>query len=310
VGVLDNQGVELSIFSTPYKGKDLTIEFNFNISNNINTLRSISPYYATSKGDVTTNGNYLSVLQVGNPLGSIYGYKSQGVYKDADATIARDANGNKIVSPDGTPVQTRFNYPQSGYLFQPGDAKYEDINHDGNINYQDVVYLGNGNPKFTGGFGPTFTYKGHITLQAFFNYRLGGSIINGTKIVTTNEFSYNNQSTAVLRRWRNPGDVTDIPRALYNTGYNWLGSDRYVEDGTFLRLRSITGRYTFTKEMARKLHAKNFSVYVTAENLLTFTHYTGQDPEVAPASGIYGQVIDNSTTPPLLQFTLGLSITF
>ena len=310
VGVLDNQGLELSIFSTPYKGKDLTIEFNFNISNNINTLRSISPYYATSKGDVTTNGNYLSVLQVGNPLGSIYGYKYQGVYKDADATIARDASGNKIISPDGTPVQTRFNYPQANYVFQPGDAKYADINHDGNINYQDVVYLGNGNPKFTGGFGPNFTYKGQFTLQAFFNYRLGGSIINGTKIVTTNQYSYNNQSTAVLRRWRNPGDITDIPRALYNTGYNWLGSDRYVEDGSFLRLRSITGRYTFTKDIARKLHAKNMSVYVTAENLLTFTKYTGQDPEVPAASGIYGQVIDNSTTPPLKQYTLGLAITF
>jgi TonB-linked SusC/RagA family outer membrane protein len=310
VGVLDNQGFELSIFSTPYKGRDLTVNFNFNISSNLNILRSISPYYATSKGDLTTNGNYLSVLQVGNPLGSIYGYKYQGVYTNADATIARDASGNKIISPDGTPVQTRFNYPQSGYVFQPGDAKYADINHDGNINYQDVVYLGNGNPKFTGGFGPSFTFKNQLTLEAFFNYRIGGQIINGTKMLTTNEYSFNNQSTAVLRRWRNPGDITDIPRALYNTGYNWLGSDRYVEDGSFLRLRSITARYTFSKDVARKVQAKNLSVYFTAENLLTFTHYTGQDPEVPTAPGIYGQVIDNSTTPPLQQYTLGLVITF
>jgi hypothetical protein len=105
---------------------------------------------------------------VNNPLGSIYGYRFKGVYKDADATIARDANGAKIISPDGTPVQTLFNYPQVGYKFQPGDAKYEDVNHDGNINYQDVVYLGNGNPKFTGGFGPTFTYKGHLHLICIF----------------------------------------------------------------------------------------------------------------------------------------------
>ncbi|MES2279017.1 MAG: SusC/RagA family TonB-linked outer membrane protein [Bacteroidota bacterium] len=310
VGTLDNQGVELSIFSTPYKSKELQVDFNFNISNNINTLRSISPYYATSSGNITKNGEYLSVLQVGNPLGSIYGYKFKGVYKDADATIARDGNGAKIVSPDGTPVQTRFNYPQSAYIFQAGDAQYEDINHDGNINYQDVVYLGNGNPKFTGGFGPTFTYKGQFTIQAFFNYRLGGNIINGTKMTTTNEFSFNNQSTAVLRRWRNPGDVTDIPRAVYNTGFNWLGSSRYIESGTFLRFRSITGRYNFTKEMARKINAKNISIYVTAENLLTFTNYTGQDPEVANKGGIYQQVRDDSTTPPLKQYTLGLSIAF
>ena len=310
VGTLDNQGLELNIFSTPYKSKTLQIDFSFNISNNINTLRAISPYYPTSSGNLTVNGQYLSVLQVNNPLGSIYGYKYQGVYSTADATIARDANGNKIISPDGTPVQTRFNYPQVGYQFQPGDAKYEDVNHDGNINYQDVVYLGNGNPKFTGGFGPTFTYKGRITLTTFFNYRLGGDIINGTKMVTTNEYSYNNQSTAVLRRWRNPGDITDIPRAVYNTGYNWLGSSRYVEDGTFMRLRSITARYTFDKQFAKRISAKSLSVYVTAENLLTLTHYTGQDPEVASAGGIYQQVIDNSSTPPLKQYTLGVAVSF
>ncbi len=309
-GELDNQGLELSIFSTPYKSKNFQVDFNFNISNNINTLVSISPYYPTSSGDITQNGQYLSILQTGNPLGSIYGYKYLGVYTNADATIARDAGGNKIVSPDGTPVQTRFNYPQSTYVFQPGDAKYADLNHDGNINFQDVTYLGNGNPKFTGGFGPTFTYKGSFTLSAFFNYRLGGMIINGTKMQTTNEYTYNNQSTAVLRRWRNPGDVTDIPRALYNTGYNWLGSDRYLEDGTFLRLRSVTARYNFDKAVARRISAKNISVYLTVEGLLTFTHYTGQDPEVPSSGGIYQQVIDNSTTPPLKQYTLGLSVSF
>jgi len=309
-GELDNQGLELSIFTTPYKSKKLTIDFNLNISNNINTLKSISPYYPTSSGDITQNGNYLSILQLNNPLGSIYGYKSQGVYSTADATIARDANNNKIVSPDGTPVQMRFNYPQSSYVFQPGDAKYADINHDGNINFQDVVYLGNGNPKFTGGFGPTFTYKGSLTLSAFFNYRIGGDIINSTKMVTTNESTYNNQSTAVLRRWRNPGDITDIPRAVYNTGFNWLGSDRYVEDGSFMRLRSVTGRYNFNKEVARHISAKSLSIYLTVEGLLVFTHYTGVDPEVASSGGIYQQVSDTNQTPPVKQYTLGLSISF
>jgi TonB-linked SusC/RagA family outer membrane protein len=311
VGTLDNYGWEFSVFSTPYKSKDLMIEFNFNISNNTNALRSISPYYATQSGNINTNGEFLSVLQLNNPLGSFYGYKYKGVYKDADATIARDANGNKIVSPDGTPVQMRFNYPATAYAFQPGDAKYEDINHDGNINYQDVVYLGNGNPKFTGGFGPTFTYKGNLKIQAFFNFRTGGQIINGTKIITTNEYSYNNQSTAVLRRWRTSGDETDIPRALYKSGFNWLGSDRYVEDGSFLRFRSVTARYTFNKAFASRIRAKNLSAYVTAENLLTLTKYTGQDPEVSTRStGIFAQAKDLSTTPPLMQFTLGLTASF
>lgn len=315
VGTLDNEGFEVNILSTPYKSKKLQFDFNFNIANNINALRSISPLYATQNGDVTTNGNYLSVLQLNNPLGSFYGYKFKGVYKDADATIARDANGNKIVSPDGTPVQTRFNFPATNYPFKPGDAQYEDVNHDGNINYQDVVYLGNGTPKYTGGFGPTFTYKGQISLAAFFNYRLGGKIINMAKLSTTDMVGYNNQSTAVLRRWRNPGDVTDIPRASMKVGtalnFNSLGSDRYVESGTYLRLNSITARYTFNKALASRIKAKSLSVYFTAQNVLTFTNYTGQDPEVSvKGTDIYQLVQDNATTPPLKQYTIGLSASF
>jgi len=310
VGTLDNQGFEVFLQSTPYKSKKLNIDFAFNISNNINALRSISPYFATQTGDVTTNGNYLQVLQLNNPLGSFYGYKFKGVYKDADATVARDGSGAKIISPDGTPVQMRFNYPTTDYLFQPGDAQYEDINHDGNINYQDVVYLGNGSPKFTGGFGPTFTYKGSITLSAYFNYRLGGQVINQAKMRTSNEYSYDNQSTAVLHRWRVPGDVTDVPRALYGTGYNWLGSSRYVESSTFLRFQSITARYTFNKSVASRIKAKSLSVYFTGQNILTFTNYTGQDPEIGQGSGIYQIAVDKAVTPPLKQYTIGLSASF
>lgn len=310
-GTLDNQGFELSIFSTPYKSKSLIVDFSFNISNNINALRSVSPYYPTQSGNTNTNGQYLSLLQINNPLGSFYGYRFKGVYKDADATIARDPDGNKVLSPSGAPVQMRFNYPATDYRFQPGDAMYEDINHDGNINYQDVVYLGNGSPKFTGGFGPTFTWRGNLKLQAFFNFRTGGQIINRTKMTTTNQYSFNNQSTAVLRRWRDVGDETEMPRALYNAGYNWLGSDRYVEDGSFLRFRSVTARYTFSKAFAKRIRSKSLSVYLTAENLALFTKYTGQDPEVpTKGEGIFQKAEDVSTTPPLKQFTFGLTATF
>lgn len=311
VGTMDNQGYELSIFTTPVKTKNWIVDFNFNIAQNINAVRSISPFYQTSSGNVSVNGQYLQLLQVNNPLGSFYGYKFSGVYKDADATIARDANGNKIVSPSGQPVQMRFNYPATDYLFQQGDAMYEDINHDGNINYQDVVYLGNGSPKFTGGFGPSITFKGNLKIQGFFSFRTGSQIINYTKMITTNMASFNNQSTAILRRWRTSGDVTDMPRALYNTGYNWLGSSRYIESGTFLRFRSVTARYTFDKKFANKIKAKNLSAYVTAENLMTFTRYTGQDPEVSlRGTGIFQLAQDDSATPPLKMFTLGLTASF
>jgi hypothetical protein len=205
----------------------------------------------------------------------------------------------------------KFNYPSIGYTFQPGDVMYEDINHDGNINYQDVVYLGNSNPRFIGGFGTSVSYKSQWKLTAFFNYRYKYDVINGTKMNTTNMYGFDNQSVAVLRRWRKEGDVTDIPRALYRSGFNFLGSDRYVENASFLRFRTITLRYTASKGIIDKLKIKNLSGYITLENLFTWTNYSGQDPEVS-VSGTdpFRVAFDQSFTPPVRTFTLGLTASF
>ncbi len=312
VGTLDNQGWEINVMTTPVKTKNVTIDFNFNIAQNENVIREISPFYPAKNGDVTTNGSYLTLLQKDNPFGSIYGYKYLGVYKDVNATIASDYNGKPIVGPNGQAIYMRFNYPKTNYQFQPGDAMYEDINHDGNIDYKDVVYLGNSNPKFVGGFGSTITYKKNFKISMFFNFKSSYDVVNGTMMTTTNMFGFNNQSTAVLRRWRNSGDVTDIPRALWNTGFNWLGSDRYVQDASFLRLRTVTARYTFDNKFVKKIKFKTLSAYLTLENLLTFTNYLGQDPEVAPrgVTSPFTVVTDNSTTPPVKSITFGLTASF
>jgi hypothetical protein len=250
-------------------------------------------------------------MQIDNPFGSIYGFKSQGVYRNTAETIAKDGKGQPFTSPTGNTVYMRFGYPQPGYIFQAGDAKYTDINHDGNINNQDIVYLGNSNPMFVGGFGLNFTYKSSLRLSTFFNFRYKYDIVNQTRMLTTNMYNYDNQSTAVLRRWRKEGDVTDIPRALYKTGYNWLGSDRYVEDASFLRFRTITLRYTFNKKWTDKVKIKGLSCYLTAENMFTWTSYTGQDPEVnSIGSDPFRIATDNSRTPPIRMFTLGLTGSF
>jgi len=124
-------------------------------------------------------------------------------------------------------------------------------------------------------------------------------------------YNFDNQSTAVLRRWRKEGDITDMPRAVYGTGYNWLGSDRYVKDGSFMRLRSATIRYNFTQKALSKIKLGSLSAYITAENLLTLTRYTGQDPEVsARGSDPFRVAMDYSMTPPSKTFTIGLSATF
>jgi len=306
VGTMDNQGWELAIFTIPIKRKDLTVGFDFNISHNENIIREISEFYPSTKGNVALNGEYMRILQIDNPFGSFYGFKFNGVYKDRESTLAYGTNGKPITGPNGQIVYMRFNYPSVDYTFQPGDAIYEDVNNDGNINYMDVVYLGNSNPKLTGGFGPSVTYK-NIRLSSFFSFRYGYDVVNETKMRTSNMAGYDNQSTAVLRRWRKDGDVTDIPRGIIGGGYNWLGSDRYVEDASFLRFRTITARYTFEEKIIKRLKMKNLSAYITAENLYTWTKYTGQDPEVSTrGSDPFRVAADNSMTPPTKTFTLGL----
>ena len=306
VGTMDNQGWEVAVWTQPYKKKDIIVGFDFNISSNENIIREISDLYPNSKGDVTKNGEYLRLLQINNPFGSFYGYKYKGVYADKDATVARGADGKPIIGPNGQIVYMRFNYPTQDYLFQPGDAMYEDVNHDGNINYMDVVYLGNSNPKLSGGFGPSLTYKS-LKITTFFNFRIGYDVINGTKMNTSNMYYFDNQSTAVLRRWRKDGDITDIPRGLIGGGYNWLGSDRYVEDASFVRFRTITARYNFGKKMLDRMKMKTLSAYLTAENLITFTKYTGQDPEVSTrGADPFRIAYDYSMTPPARIITLGL----
>lgn len=311
VGTMDNQGWEVNLNAVLIKKKNYTLEFNFNIAHNDNIIREISEYYPREKGNIEANGQYKALLQVNNPFGSFYGFRFKGVYADKNATIARDGKGTPIVGPNGQTVYMRFNYPSVDYLFQPGDAIYEDINKDGNINYMDVVYLGNGNPKFTGGFGPSFSWKSQLRVTVFWNYRLGQDLINGTKMSTTSMYNYDNQSTAVLRRWRKEGDITDMPRAVWATGYNHLGSDRYVEDGSFLRLRSATVRYNFTQKLLNRIKLGSLSAYFTAENLLTLTRYTGQDPEVSVrGNDPFRVATDNSMTPPSKTYTIGLTTTF
>ncbi|MEJ6980712.1 SusC/RagA family TonB-linked outer membrane protein [Pedobacter sp. P351] len=312
VGTMTNKGFEVSLNTIPYRSKNLVLGFDFNIAQNLNIINKVSEYYPRNDGRVIGNGVYRSYLQPGNPFGSFYGFKYKGVYTDQDATIALDANGNQIIGPNGQIINMRYNFPVVDYTFQPGDAMYEDINKDGNINEDDIVYLGNGNAKVTGGFGPRITFKGNIMLQAFFSYKLGYELINTTLMNTTNMYNYNNQSTIVLKRWRNPGDVTDVPRALYASGYNWLGSDRYVSDASFVRLRSLTGRYTLNKGLASKLKVKSGYLFITGENLFTLTKYKGVDPDVSSRgpNNPFSFVVDDAMTPPTRNLVLGLTVGF
>ncbi|HLW20369.1 MAG TPA: hypothetical protein VKX33_08600, partial [Cyclobacteriaceae bacterium] len=213
-----------------------------------------------------------------------------------------------LLDISGEPVPMR----NGGERVFPGDARYKDVNGDGVIDQYDIVYLGNSMPLVTGGGGLTLRYK-NVSMSAFLHGRAGQKAVNQTRIDTENMFGVQNQSTAVLRRWRHEGDQTDIPRALYNKGYNYLGSDRFVEDASFLRLKTLTLKYSLPRKFLDRYGVERVDAYTTMYDLFTWTSYTGQDPEV-PLSRDDGVAYliakDKSYTPKPVRIAFGLNLNF
>ena len=318
VGTMRNQGWELNINGNKcVKVGDFSAGFNMTLGNNVNEIVEMDEtVLASLNSDFNyENGSYLTRVQVANAFGSIYGFRYKGVYQYSDyipgeqenAPVARDANGNVITDEKGKPLPMMFNYGETNYEFQGGDAIYEDVNHDGNINELDIVYLGNCNPLFTGGFGLRLFYK-RWSMNMQFNYRYGSKVLNMAKMNAENMHSNNNQSYAVNWRWRTEGDVTSIPRALHNAGYNFLGSDRFVEDGSFCRLNYFQLSYNLDPEIAKKMGIRKATLSMSANNLFNWTRYSGVDPEVG--YGGMGLSTDNSQTPRAKSFTCRLNVTF
>ncbi len=310
IGTMEAIGWDFSVNSELYHSKNSQLNFFFNISQNYNVLREIDESYNLERDRTTANGEYKQIIQVDNPIGSFYGYRYEGVYSTEADLIAKDNSGKPIYDAAGNAVKMIYSYPNVGYEFEVGDAKYQDVNNDGNINYQDVVYLGDANPDFTGGFGMSYRYKDFGCSYSFYG-RYGNSIINATQMKGENMYAYDNQLASTLKRWRNPGDKTDIPRALLGYGYNWLGSDRYVHDGSFLRLKYVSCYYNLPKRWTSSLGVRQIKVAATVNNLITFTNYIGQDPEISIKStdgSIFSVGVDNSTTPVPKQFTFSINI--
>lgn len=303
-GKMQNKGWEFRTDVVIFENKDWRLSGYVNVSRNENKITEL-PSNMAQENYTTGNGKYAALVEEGRPIGSFYGYRYKGVYQNKDATYARDAEGNVMNDVNGKPIVMK----NLGATCQPGDAIYEDINHDGVINQYDIVYLGNYNPMLTGGAGFSLKYK-QVTLSAFFHGRFGQSIVNTSRMNSESMYGAANQSTAVLRRWRNEGDDTDIPRALYGEGYNYLGSDRFVEDASFVRLKSLSLNYSFPKKICNRLGVNSLSCYITGYNLLTWTNYTGQDPEVTTPGDPLRLAEDTSTTPVSQRFTFGINLNF
>lgn len=327
-GEMLNKGYEINLNLNRVKlVGDLAATFNLTFANNRNTVTEMSPIRLNALNgtgmSLPENGKYMSRVQIDNPFGAIYGLRYKGVYaysydqfdkaQAAGATcpVARDASGNVIYGANGDPMQMYYDYNGTKYAFTGGDAIYEDVNHDGNIDQYDIVYLGSSLPKLTGGFGFKLFYKGW-SLNAQFNYRYGNKIANVARMNAENMHGADNQSTAVNYRWRKEGDGADgshiLPRALYGAGYNWLGSDRFVEDGSFLRLNYLQVSYSFSSKLIKRMGLSRLSLYLSGDNLFCLTKYSGVDPEVN--YGSMGVTTDNAITPRAKSYTFGVTATF
>ena len=245
VGKLQNTGVEFV-----FNSRNLTGAFNWSTSLNI----AYNKNKITDLGGTTITGSFLNRAQEGQPLGVFVGPEYAGVdVKNGDALYYKNSK-----NADGSLDRTTTN------------------------DYNSATYtpLGSPSPKFIGGITNTFGYKG-IDLSVLFNGQFGNYIYNGGgKFQSANGDFFDNQSTDQLARWKKPGDVTNVPQARLLGGNGTGESSRYLQKGDFVRLRTLTLGYTLPKTLMNRIHLNRVRIYATGQNLLTFTNYTGWDPEV------------------------------
>ena len=308
LAVVQKQNFKLNLFASIYKNEKTLLDDNYsmNLSNNI-----------------TGNGYYPKFIDKNSSYGNIFGYKYLGVYQyDEYIPGVQESvpyyvdNGNLIYDLEGNPIPIYFDYGVRDYAFQPGDASYDDLNHDGNINEADIMKIGNAKPKISGTGGLSIQYK-NWWLGTFFNFREGNDIVNlarmhlesmGISADGYDNVNIDNQSKEVFKRWRKSGDDTNIPRPLLGYGYNVLGSSRFVEDGSFIRLKVITLKHEVSKKITSLMHLNSLSFYITAKNLFTHTSYQGADPDISLNTRWFDYGFDDNYIAPNREFTLGVTV--
>ena len=273
-GEMENKGLEFSLNTRNIERKDFSWTTDFNISFNRNKVTKLSlqkVYYFANTSEATSE-NVVRMTE-GMPLGMFWGYISEGVDPET------------------------------------GDLIFKDLDRNGRITTSDKTYIGNPNPDFTWGMVNNLSYKG-FNLNFLFQGSHGNDVYNASRYETEGMYNGMNQSTEVIRRWRIPGQITDIPRASTSTD-NLRASTRFVEDGSFLRLKSLTLSYDMKLPILKKWNISRIQPYFTAHNLFTLTDYKGFDPEVNQYGGSSTiQGIDWGTYPHVKTFVFGLNIDF
>ncbi|MBL0745267.1 SusC/RagA family TonB-linked outer membrane protein [Chryseolinea lacunae] len=272
IAELENKGVELGL-TTVNIDKQLKWTTIINLSRNLNKILFLADSIPVYTGYQANGVDGTNVLQVGQPLGTFTGLRFLGV-------------------DPGT-----------------GNAIYDDVNHDGKITNSDAVVIGNAQPKLIGGITNKFNY-GRFDLSVFFQWSLGNKVLNFSKetLVNSGQDIQNNQLVEALRRWQKPGDITDVPRYELSNTYNNLHSSRFLEDGSYLRLKSLSFGYTLPPNLTARLHMERVRVFASATNLWTYTKYSGGDPEVSTLDGsTASQGIDFFTLPQVRTLSVGIN---
>lgn len=302
VGSVVVDGFELTLGINDYEG-DFTWNVWANITTSRSEVKSIGSTDQILQAQINQiNNTEISRIAVGQPLYHFYGYIFEGVYADEQAIIDHIGDDNLISNRRS----------RSAYKVQGGDARYRDINGDGDITDEDRVVIGNPNPDFIYSFNFKANYK-NFDMSALITGVQGVDAFNANVFTLESQQIFANRGTSVLRRWQQPGDITDIPRFRGGVNDNNAISTRYIEDASFARLKNVTLGYTFPKKFLNGMFSK-VRVYVQSQNLLTITNYSGLDPEIEPfynASGlIEGINIDRGRAPQPRTFLTGLQIEF
>lgn len=281
-GKVRNKGVELTVSSFNMRG---TFEWNtdFNISYNKNEVISMNDGVPLFVGD-DINMTKVRVNTEGHPIGSFYGYVTNGIFQNQ-----QEVDRYAIQVPGGT---------------APGDIRFRDLDNNGVINADDRTYIGNPSPEWTFSLNNTFAYK-EFDLQIFLQGVAGNDIYNANRIWQESMSIPQNQTTKVLDRWTGEGTSNSVPRAIYSDpNQNVRHSNRFIEDGSYLRVKNLTLGYTLPKSISQKAYLSMARFYISCQNLLTLTKYSGFDPEVN-VSGV-----DLSTYPVTRTLSMGVNVKF
>ena len=323
VGSTRNRGLELTLNAPIVSNKNFSLNIGGNIAYNINRvtdLGGLESITAQSYWASTEIGDDY-IVQVGQPLGNMYGYVNDGMYTANDFTW----DGNKWVLNEGVADASSV---IGGTYMRPGAIKLKDLNGDGKVTSADRKVIGNASPDFTGGFNFS-GYAYGFDFSANFNFMIGNEVYNANKIEFTSSRKYYNRNLLnvmdVDKRWTNidwtTGElITDAAtlqsvnagRTMWNPAVgSAVFSDWAVEDASFLRMQSATIGYTLPEDLTKKVHIRRLRLYVTGTNLFCLTKYSGYDPEVdTRRSTPLTPGVDYSAYPKSIGFVAGINLTF